>query len=206
MLLSRICKKCGCTFEGGPRASYCPECRKERCKEYNKKYILRKKQKERREIGKLDLCEICDKPYTVNSGTQRYCPECAKKAYEIKIKREKKIYYEKNKESINSKRRETRKESRKRIYICEICGKEYFGLYQYGCCSPECDEKKRLLMKERRKISRHGLPPDVPRLRRKIDWDIVDWSKSNSEISKETGIPMGTIWFARKRLVDSSSG
>ena len=53
MLLSRICKNCGCTFEGGPRASYCPECRKGRYKEYNKKYFMRKKQKERIQQSRL---------------------------------------------------------------------------------------------------------------------------------------------------------
>lgn len=59
-------------------------------------------------------------------------------------------------------------------------------------------------MKERRKFFGHReLPPDVPRLRRKIDWSNIDWQKSNAEISRETDIPMGTIWFARKRIMDS---
>ena len=61
-------------------------------------------------------------------------------------------------------------------------------------------------MQERRKTFRHGtLPPDVPRLRRKIDWSVIDWQKSNVEISGETGIPMGTIWFIKKRIMGSKT-
>ena len=205
MLTAHICKICGRTFDGGPRAGYCSECRKIRRKEHDKTFKLRKNQGEARQIGKLDLCEICNKPYTVESGTQRYCPECAPNAYTEEIRREKKAYYEANKDVINAKRREERKKSRWRLHICEICGKEYFGLYGYGCCSQECNDSKRLLMKERKRTFKHGLPPDIPRIRRKIDWSIVNWEKSNAEISKETGIPMGTIWFARKRFMKAKS-
>lgn len=85
MLLVRVCKACNCTFEGGPHAWYCPKCRKLRKKEYTEKNVIRKNQGESRQIGKLDLCEMCSKPYTVMSGTQRYCPECAPKAQAEKI-------------------------------------------------------------------------------------------------------------------------
>ena len=89
MLLTRTCKKCNCTFDGGPNAQYCPECRKFRKKAYTEKCTMRKNQGESRQIGKLDLCEMCSKPYTVMSGTQRYCPECAPKAQAEKNKRQK---------------------------------------------------------------------------------------------------------------------
>lgn len=206
MLLTRTCKNCKCIFDGGPNAQYCPECRKLRKKAYTEKCTMRKNQGESRQIGKLDLCEMCNKPYTVMSGTQRYCPECAPKAQVEKNKRQKKALYEANKEAINAKRSIERKEARKRLHTCEVCGKEYFGLYGYGCCSPECTDRKRVLMKERRKAFGHReLPPDVPRLRRKIDWSSIDWQKSTAEISGETGIPMGTIWFARKRIIASKT-
>ncbi len=206
MLLTRTCKKCNCTFDGGPNAQYCPECRKFRKKAYTEKCTMRKNQGESRQIGKLDLCEMCSKPYTVMSGTQRYCPECAPKAQAEKNKRQKKALYEANREAINAKRSIERKEARKRLYTCEVCGREYFGLYGYGCCSQECTDRKRVLMKERRKAFGHReLPPDVPRLRRKIDWSSIDWQKSNAEISGETGISMGTIWFARKRIMASKT-
>lgn len=206
MLLERVCQNCNRTFEGGPNAQYCPECRKERNKEYCKNSILRKKQGEAREIGKLDLCDRCNRPYTVMSGTQRYCLECAPIALAENNKRKKKAKYEANKEEINAKRSIQRKEARKSLHTCEICGAEYFGLYGQGCCSPECADRKRVLMQERRRTFRHRtLPPDVPRLRRKIDWSSIDWQKSNAEIFGETGIPMGTIWFARKRIMGSKT-
>lgn len=206
MLLTRTCKNCKCTFDGGPNAQYCSECRKFRKKAYTEKWTMRKKQRESRQIGKLDLCEMCNQPYIVLSGTQRFCKECTLKAQFEKNKRQKKEFYEANRESINAKRSLDRKKTRMRLHICEMCGKEYFGLYAYGCCSSECVEHKRELMKERRKAFRHrALPPDVARLRRKIDWSGIDWQKSNAEISRATGIPTGTIWFARKRIMDSKS-
>ena len=123
-----------------------------------------------------------------------------------KNKRQKKAKYEANKEKINASRSIERKEARKVLHSCEICGAEYFGLIGYGCCSPECADHKRILMQERRKTFRHGtLPPDVPRLRRKIDWSVIDWQKSNVEISGETGSPMGTIWFIKKRIMGSKT-
>lgn len=206
MLLERVCQNCNRTFEGGPNAQYCPECRKIRKKAYTEKCTIRKNQGESRQIGKFDLCEMCNKPYTVMSGTQRYCPECAPIALAEKNKRQKKAKYEANKEEINAKRSIQRKEARKDLHICEICGAEYLGLLGYGCCSPQCADHRRVLMQERRKKFRHrALPSDVPRLRRKIDWSVIDWQKSNAEISEDTGIPMGTIWFARKRIMGSKT-
>lgn len=206
MLLTRLCNTCNCTFEGGQNTLYFQGCRKLRKNAYTEKCNIRKNQGELRQIGKLDLCEMCNKPYTVMSGTQRYCPECASKAQSEKNKHQKKAFYEANREAINAKRSIERKGARKRPHTCEVCGKEYFGLYAYGCCSPECVEHKRELMKERRKAFRHRtLPPGVPRLRRKIDWSGIDWQMSNTEISGKTGISMGIIWFARKRIMDSQS-
>lgn len=203
MMVVRICRACRCTFVGGHHALYCPECRKERRKIYNARSVKRKKENESRQLGKLDLCDMCNKPYVVKSGTQRYCPECAPKAIAENSNAQRKAYYAANKEEINARRRIERKENRKRLHICEICGNSYIDLYNYGCCSPECTERKRIQMEERRKAIRNKkLPPDVPRLRRKIDWSIIDWQKSNAEISRETGIPMCTIWFARKRIME----
>lgn len=71
-------KTCGCgvTFFGGSTAKYCPTCRAERIRQRNKAYKARRNT---RSLGSTDLCAICGKEYTVNSGPQKYCSECAVK-------------------------------------------------------------------------------------------------------------------------------
>ena len=74
MITQKICKRCGKGFQGGPRALYCPKCRKERLRERRKKYNANGSD---RKIGSVDTCKCCGKQYTVSSGTQKYCKECA---------------------------------------------------------------------------------------------------------------------------------
>lgn len=78
-LAPRVCRNedCGREFLGGPRAWYCPECRLERRRRQSREGKRRKRAGEVRELGSEDVCEICGGPYIVQSGNQRYCPECA---------------------------------------------------------------------------------------------------------------------------------
>lgn len=77
-LLPRICKACGVSFIGGPRAWYCPQCREERKREASKRFKRRKGTNEYIPIGSIIQCEICGKDIIKNSSRQRYCKECAK--------------------------------------------------------------------------------------------------------------------------------
>lgn len=70
----RVCRQCGAVFPGGPRAWYCPSCRRERQREASRRH---KANGTSRALGSTDLCMVCGKPYTVNSGQQKYCPDCA---------------------------------------------------------------------------------------------------------------------------------
>ena len=76
----RICKACGASFMGGSRAYYCPDCRAERKKKQKLEYEARKRAGNVRKIGSIDNCVICGKPYTVEGGNQKYCPDCAPEA------------------------------------------------------------------------------------------------------------------------------
>lgn len=78
-MLPRTCRECGKTFQGGPRAWYCPECRAERKKIQSKEYKQRKKSGKTIPIGSLMKCEICGKEIVKSGGAQRFCPECAEK-------------------------------------------------------------------------------------------------------------------------------
>ena len=72
----RICRKCGAVFDGGPRAWYCPNCRREREKETYRRYRA-KGRKADRPLGSLDKCVRCGQEYVVRSARQKYCPDCA---------------------------------------------------------------------------------------------------------------------------------
>lgn len=133
MLIKRVCISCGASFEGGPRAWYCLNCRKEREKEAKAKYKERKKAGKARELGSEDLCEICGKPYTVESGQQRYCKDCAPEQYKIIDSKQSLELYQKKKDTINPIRNQKRRIAPK---TCLICGKNFETHTRAACCSP----------------------------------------------------------------------
>lgn len=77
-MLPRVCRECGVTFLGGPRAWYCPECREERRKKASKEYKERKRSGRAIPLGSAIKCEICGKEVIKRGGLQRYCEDCAK--------------------------------------------------------------------------------------------------------------------------------
>ena len=139
---NRICKSCGITFSGGPRAWYCPECRRLRQNELSRKRYGRPPA---RRLGSTDTCQNCGATYIVASGKQKYCEKCRPEMAK-KIDAEQSLeYYNKNKDTINPKRYEKREEKRKSI--CVICGKIYDKTNPSLCCSDEC----RRIYKEKKK-------------------------------------------------------
>lgn len=114
MLQDRTCRQCRASFQGGSQAYYCPSCRTERTRKAYAEHKRRKRQGKTRTLGSIDICERCGKPYTVNAGIQRFCPDCQSihaieydRAYRLK-------YYNVNKDTINPKRNQRRKEYRKK--------------------------------------------------------------------------------------------
>nr|DAW46093.1 MAG TPA: putative transcriptional regulator [Caudoviricetes sp.] len=85
----RVCRECGQTFSGGPRAWYCPECRAERKKEQKHRYQTAGAV---RPIGSTDVCVRCGKEYTVSNGLQKYCPDCAVEAVRAVVAAHKREY------------------------------------------------------------------------------------------------------------------
>ncbi|WP_255882447.1 hypothetical protein [Ruminococcus sp. zg-921] len=80
------CQMCGNEFESpANRASYCPECRKQRQRDSTKRYIDRLKNNDVRRIGEPQICIECGKPYILLSGSQKVCDACRKK-HENKMK------------------------------------------------------------------------------------------------------------------------
>lgn len=138
MLQNRICREasCGRSFEGGPRAFYCPLCREERARKASADYQRRKRKGDIRPIGSIDKCARCNKPYTVNGGKQQYCPDC-KPIHATEHDRIRALaYYRVNKDQINPSRNELRRYG---ITSCKWCGIE-FPMRTGGpiSCSNEC--------------------------------------------------------------------
>lgn len=76
VIKSRVCRQCGTTFDGGPRAWYCPDCRAKRARDADRRYRA-KGRKADRPIGSIDKCVRCGDNYVVKSARQKYCPDCA---------------------------------------------------------------------------------------------------------------------------------
>lgn len=141
-LKDRTCRTCGTTFKGGPRAWYCPTCRAERERVSRRK---RNQHPPRRKLGSIDQCENCGKDYIVNSGLQRYCPECAPLMAQ---KKRNLISREWNKEHLDREAIKADRAQASSIRFCSVCGKEFSAedavVFQLDICSPECLSKYRL--------------------------------------------------------------
>lgn len=136
----RTCRTCGRVFPGGPRAWYCPECRSERQKEQKRDYHRRSCAGKTRPIGSEDLCILCGKPYTVVSGLQRYCPDCAPGALAETDRQQGRAWYAANGDP--DARRELRQTHTAEL-LCVICGKPYRPTSTAITCSPACSRELR---------------------------------------------------------------
>lgn len=134
----RTCRTCGVSFMGGPRAWYCPNCRKDRERERKKKY---NKYGHERTLGGVDRCIRCGKEYVITGGRQKYCSECAEEAVKEIDRKQGLEWYKANADQYNSERNERRRVGLKK---CLVCGKEF-----------DCEGKPREICSEEcRKIRR----------------------------------------------------
>lgn len=164
-ILPRTCRQCGAVFDGGPRAWYCPDCRKTRNKESKKRYRTNGPS---RPLGSIDHCTVCGKEYVVNSARQRYCPDCAPEAVRAVDREASKAW---NAENDFYDRTPAERSGQK---ICVICGKPVPGGTARVTCSDECDRLRRKLLSaeaDLRRGKRKSLP-DINRLD-KMDPDAV---------------------------------
>lgn len=80
-LAPRICAICGKRFLGGPSSRFCPECRQEKKKEYQRTYRKRKRAGKSIVIGVTKgRCARCGKEFVYHGGLQKYCEDCAEEA------------------------------------------------------------------------------------------------------------------------------
>ena len=122
MIKQHLCKQCGRSFMGGPRAFYCHACRAERQAQSSRDCKIRIKQGITRKLGGMDVCERCGKDYIINAAIQRFCPDC-KHPHNLEHDRVGGLkYYGENKNTINPVRNVLRHVGNK---ICRWCNKEF---------------------------------------------------------------------------------
>lgn len=131
-IYARLCRECGKSFQGGPRAWYCPDCRKTREKERAARY---RKDGYQRPLGSTDYCRHCGKQYIVQSGLQRYCKECGEENRKLVDRRQSLNYYRQHKDAINPRRNERRRVPER---MCVICGKLFRSHGRQIVCSEQC--------------------------------------------------------------------
>lgn len=127
----RVCRQCGCSFMGGPRAWYCPDCRKKRKRESDARHY---RLGSARPLGSKDFCTVCGKEYFVESARQMYCKDCAEAATKANVSASKRVYMAQNHERLDAIARERKKG----IKLCKICGKPITAESPTVTCSPEC--------------------------------------------------------------------
>lgn len=152
----RVCRQCGVTFSGGPRAWYCPTCRAERRREAGKR---NKKTGTARPLGSTDICKRCGKEYIVEGGRQMYCKDCAEIAVKEKVREHKREYNAENRDALNDHKREVRVDRK----VCVICGAVFDADTPTVTCSDACAAKLRKLRQDEADIRRgkRKSPPGV---------------------------------------------
>lgn len=159
-LRPRVCRQCGVTFDGGPRAWYCPACRVER---QRIRSAAQRKTGARRPLGSIDHCAVCGKEYVVESGLQKYCKDCAPAAIRAIDREQSKKW---NKENGYYEAR--RAQGRNGIKICVICG----GVIPPGSnsvtCSPEC-HRQRLRLSWAEADQKRGINATTPEKIKRLD-------------------------------------
>ena len=153
----RVCQQCGATFEGGPRAMYCPACRLVRRREADKRFRA-KGRKADRPLGSIDLCARCGREYIVNSSHQKYCPSCAPHAIREADRASSRAWNQAHKETLYQAKNEKRRKKR----YCIICGALITAkTATITCDDPEC-KRERARQRDRAAYARRmGLPiPD----------------------------------------------
>lgn len=154
----RTCRECGVTFDGGPRAWYCPSCRAIRQKENAKRY---RQNGPARHLGSIDRCIICGKEYVVKSGGQHYCPDCAEEAVR-QLDREASKRWNAENNFYEQRARQPRSGQK----VCVICGKPISPGTARVTCSEECDKLRIKYNQDKAEIKRGNRksPTTVERL------------------------------------------
>lgn len=92
-----------------------------------------------RPLGSTDICTICGKPYIVESGLQKYCPDCREAATRASIARRKNAYMaEKRKDPEAAAQMREAKQAALSPSLCATCGKPFISKFGAIYCCEAC--------------------------------------------------------------------
>lgn len=164
----RTCRQCGRVFAGGPRAWYCPDCRRERQLESQRRSNRRQRAGMSRKLGGIELCPICGKEMVIRSANQKYCPDCSPKMVRAIDSRQSRDYARavrstsEGRERLNAAKRAARKKHTIAGRVCIVCGAVFVpSRTTQRVCSDECRRKARRY-REQMSEWRHGRRKSEP--------------------------------------------
>lgn len=135
------CPDCGVEVTVPIKSIRCPACQREANRRHERECKARRRAGRAREIGSIDLCRRCGQPYTVASGTQKYCPVCAPIAV-AETDRAASRAWNKAHYATPEKRAELREGKRRPKpdpVACAICGSIFQPVSARGVyCSAQC--------------------------------------------------------------------
>lgn len=155
----KVCVDCGAHYLGYPRSMRCPVCRAEAESKALREYRERKRAGKARAVGSTDLCEVCGKPYTVNSGLQRMCEACSKARNNARAL----AYYHESKAENRERRHALRagttaQAAKMRTKRCPTCGKDFTPDARHRVyCSDACAAARTMATGNAPAEKQHGL-------------------------------------------------
>lgn len=131
----KVCPDCGQPYRGHIKTKRCRACQEAANRAADRAHHQAKAHGKARALGSTDHCQRCGQPYTVESGAQKYCPDCAQAA-----NRE---YHARRMREISAKPeiRAARAERRRREpaeQVCVVCGRSFAARAYALTCGPEC--------------------------------------------------------------------
>lgn len=97
-----------------------------------------------RPLGSTDICTVCGKPYIVESGLQKYCPDCREAATRASIARKKNAYMaKKRKDPEAAAQMREAKQAALSPSLCATCGKPFISKFGAIYCCEACRKEGR---------------------------------------------------------------
>lgn len=146
----RACQDCGTVLLLHIKSKRCPSCQRAANQRADAAHYRRKRSGVARQIGSVDLCERCGRPYTVMGSLQLYCKDCAPIAYKAndqKTSRElarAKLSDEAYCLEHNARRKaQWKSKADECSRACVVCGKTFRPSFHFRMiCSAECQKKR----------------------------------------------------------------
>ena len=220
-LMPQICTMCGAKYMGGPSALYCPSCREEKRKEYDRRT------KERQRAGKsivlgetVGICAKCGEKFIFQGSLQKYCKKCADVAIRENDRKKTRGWLKrtvkKHGRRYADERNEAKRVEKKTPHKCELCGVFLEGVHANRRYCDSCRDIRKKYTVYANDLKRRKVKPlsfdewrKVPKKRNSKEV-IKEWREKNPKGKKvacvaATGLNAVTVrkWW---RILEDEAG